>query len=63
MLVRLRRYPEAERELLRAQAELHAAVGDEHNDTKAAVRRLVELYEAWGKPDQAGVWKKQQPPA
>ncbi|HVQ28966.1 MAG TPA: serine/threonine-protein kinase [Vicinamibacteria bacterium] len=63
VLVRLKRYPEAERELLRAQADLHATVGDEHNDTKAAVRRLVELYEAWGKPDQVGVWRKQQPKA
>ena len=24
-----------------------------------ALERLVQLYDAWGKPDQADVWRKQ----
>jgi tetratricopeptide repeat protein len=63
VLARLARYREAERELLRAQADLHVAVGDAHRDTVAAVRRLVELYDAWGRPAEASAWKKRLPPA
>jgi len=63
VLVRLQRFPEAERELLRAHRDLRAAVGDAHRDTQAAVRRLVELYEAWGRPTQVASWKKQLAPS
>jgi len=56
VLVRLERYPEAQQELLRAHRELQSAVGDHHRDTQAAVRRLVELYAAWGKPNDASAW-------
>jgi tetratricopeptide (TPR) repeat protein/predicted Ser/Thr protein kinase len=59
VLVRLQRFPEAERELLRAHRELQQAVGDDHRDTQAAVRRLVELYEAWGKVPEATRFKGQ----
>ena len=47
----------------RAHRELLAAAGDEHRDTQAAMRRLVELYDAWGKPAQSAGWKKRLPAA
>jgi hypothetical protein len=61
VLVRMKRFPEAERELLRAHRELQAASGDDNRDTQAAVRRLVELYEAWGRPAPLAIWKERVP--
>jgi serine/threonine-protein kinase len=52
-LVRLRRYREAEEELLTAFAGLKAALDDRHAETRKAVSRLIDLYESWSKPDQA----------
>lgn len=31
--------------------------GAEHDETREAVTLLVELYEAWGKPEQAAEWR------
>jgi len=61
VLVRMKRFPEAEKELLAAHHDLQAAVGDGHRDTLAAVRRLVELYEAWGRPGPLAAWKGRLP--
>jgi eukaryotic-like serine/threonine-protein kinase len=61
VLLRRKRFPEAEKQLLRAHQELQAAVGDGHRDTQAAVRRLVELYEAWGRPGPLAAWKARLP--
>ncbi|MGH9752026.1 MAG: tetratricopeptide repeat protein, partial [Blastocatellia bacterium] len=52
-LTRLGRYREAEERLQAAYARLQAALGQQHWQTKLSIRRLAELYEAWGKPDQA----------
>ena len=52
-LVKLKRYREAEEELLPAYAGLKATRGEQHALTRKTVSRLIELYEAWGKPDQA----------
>ncbi|MGE0884382.1 MAG: tetratricopeptide repeat protein [Blastocatellales bacterium] len=52
-LIKLKRYREAEEQLLMAYAGLKAARGESHELTRRTASRLVELYEAWGKPDQA----------
>jgi tetratricopeptide (TPR) repeat protein/tRNA A-37 threonylcarbamoyl transferase component Bud32 len=52
-LIKLKRYREAEEELLAAHSGLKAALGDQHERTQRAIRYLVELYESWGKPRQA----------
>ncbi len=56
-LKRMARYPEAQEQLLEAHRVLDAAVGDGHMRTIRAVRALVDLYEAWGKPNQAADWR------
>jgi eukaryotic-like serine/threonine-protein kinase len=56
-LIKLKRYREAEEELLAAHAGLKAAMGDQHERTQRAVRFLVDLYEAWGKPGQAEAYR------
>lgn len=52
----LERYEEAERELLDGYRILQAAQGDEHKETVESRAALVELYEAWGKPEKAAEW-------
>jgi len=52
-LIKLKRYPEAEEELLTGYAGLKAALGEQHSQTQKAAGRLIELYESWGKPGRA----------
>ena len=47
------RYREAEGLLLRAHAALAEALGETHERTLDARKRLVALYEAWGRPSKA----------
>jgi serine/threonine-protein kinase len=47
------RYREAEALLLRAQAALESSGGQGYDAKVEARRRLVALYEAWGRPDRA----------
>jgi serine/threonine-protein kinase len=56
-LFRLKHYREAEEELLPAYAGLKATRGEQHEATRKTVSRLIELYEAWGKPDQAASYR------
>jgi serine/threonine-protein kinase len=56
-LTQLKRYPEAEEQLLAAYAGLKIARGGQHALTRQAVSRLIELYEVWGKPDQAATYR------
>ena len=55
-LVALRRYAEAEPVLLESHKVLERKVGVESTATQDTARRLVQLYEAWGKPTQAARW-------
>ena len=57
-LIALQRYDEAEQIQLEAYEILESARGVGHNWTQAAVRRMVDLYDAWGKPEQAAEWKQ-----
>ena len=52
------RYAEAEVLLLRSHEGLRASRGDTHTLTLEARRRLIALYDAWGKPEQAAEWRK-----
>lgn len=56
------RFAEAEGLLVSAYEGLHAAPGTPPARVKEAAQRLVELYEAWAKPELAEVWKEKSPP-
>jgi len=56
-LTKLGRYPEAEEQLLAAYPGLKTTRGEQHALTRTAVSRLLELYEAWGKPDRAAPYR------
>ena len=62
-LTALRRYPEAERELLAAHSVLLAELGPEDRETQSVVRRLTELYEAWERPAALAAWRAKLKPA
>lgn len=56
-LSKLKRYREAEEQLLAAYAGLKIARGEQHATTRNTVSRLIELYEAQGKSDQAAPYR------
>lgn len=56
-LTKLGRYAEAERELLAAYPVLLKRLGEGNGRTAAAARRLVSLYEAMGRPEEAEAWR------
>ncbi len=51
------RYVEAEPLLNDSYKELKSKLGDQEKRTAEARRRLVKLYDAWGKPDQAAQFR------
>jgi serine/threonine protein kinase len=58
--IELAKYAEAEpvaRETYEGYVKLY---GRDASRTRAALRRLITLYEAWGKPDQAAGWRETQ---
>lgn len=56
-LTSMHRFEEAEGLLLEGYATLRATSGDDNSYTQDALRRLVTLYEAWGKLEQAEVYR------
>ncbi len=56
-LIKLKRFREAEEQLLVAYAGLKTVRGEQHTYTRRTVGRLIELYEAWGKPGQAAPYR------
>lgn len=56
-LTLLERYEEAEEILLRSERELVAARGESAPIIADARRRIVDLYEAWDKPEEAKRWR------
>jgi serine/threonine-protein kinase len=56
-LILLGRFEEAEPLLLDVYPVLRAQLGDDHDRTRNAVRRLVQLYEAWNKPEAAAKYQ------
>jgi tetratricopeptide (TPR) repeat protein/tRNA A-37 threonylcarbamoyl transferase component Bud32 len=57
-LTELGRYREAEAALLAAYPVIQAQRGEEHPWTTRTADRLVALYEAWGKPEQAEPYRR-----
>jgi hypothetical protein len=57
-LTALGRFPEAETLLVRAHQGLLAALGPTHERTLETRKRLVSLYEAWGKPRMADPFRQ-----
>jgi tetratricopeptide (TPR) repeat protein len=51
------KYAQAEKLLTESLQIIKKQFGQDHPRTQAALRRAVELYEAWGKPKQAAVYK------
>jgi len=56
-LLRLGRYAEAEVELLKSYRRLEEAFGPDHRRATTAQHRLVELYEAWERPEMAVLYQ------
>ncbi len=56
-LAACRRFEEAESLLLEGHGELTRARGTPPDRIADALRALTALYEAWGKPDAAAVWR------
>jgi serine/threonine-protein kinase len=52
-LTDMKRYREAEEKLIEAHGMLKALLGEGHERTKQTAARLLRLYEAWGRPDEA----------
>ena len=56
-LTKLGRFQEAEPLLRGSLPVLQAIGGNQHGETRKAVNRIVELYEAWDRPEQAAVYR------
>jgi serine/threonine protein kinase/tetratricopeptide (TPR) repeat protein len=56
-LLELKRYAPAEAQALAALPVLRASLGDRHEWTQRAVRLLVDVYEAWGRPIEASRYR------
>ena len=52
-LLATQRFEEAERTLLESYHNLEKILGPQHQRTSEAAAKLAELYETWGKPEQA----------
>jgi eukaryotic-like serine/threonine-protein kinase len=56
-LIALGRYGEAETTLLDSYRDLEAMSPPPRRDVDATIARLLELYEAWGKPRRAAIYR------
>jgi hypothetical protein len=56
-LTEQKRYPEAEPFLVESHHILNARFSQRDPRTKEALRRLITLYEDWGKPDAASEYR------
>ncbi len=60
-LLGLGRHVDAEAVLLEAHGIFEAGLGALHERTLDTVTRLADLYDAWGKPEQAAEWRAKLP--
>jgi serine/threonine protein kinase/tetratricopeptide (TPR) repeat protein len=56
-LTKTKKFPQAEKLLVESLAIIKGQFGQDHPRTQAIVRRLVALYEAWGKPQKKAVYQ------
>jgi len=54
-------YEEAELLSLKTLEIRQRVLGEEHPDAAKSINRLVELYEAWNKPEEAEKWRAKLP--
>jgi len=59
-LVHAGRFADAERELLSVYQGLGVSRGTAAEETQLARKRLVELYERWGRPAEAQRYRNEQ---
>jgi len=52
VLLEIKHFAEAEKQLTKAFEGFRIILGDEHTFTQNTLRRLIELYDAWGKPEK-----------
>jgi hypothetical protein len=57
----LQRYAEAEPLLQGSYATFKARFGPQHKRTQPVIRYLMNLYEAWGKPEKAAEYRALRP--
>ncbi|MCZ6689309.1 MAG: serine/threonine-protein kinase [Planctomycetota bacterium] len=57
-LTDLKRYYEAEEQLLNGYRDFLALMGDDHPGTREFLQDLIDLYAAWGKPEKAKEYRK-----
>jgi hypothetical protein len=50
-------YDKAESLLLEALEGRRLKLGDTHPHTQQSLNNLIELYEAWKKPEKADLWR------
>ncbi len=50
-------YEEAENLLLKAVEGRRLKLGDTHPHTLQSINNLIDLYEAWNKPEEAKEWQ------
>ena len=53
LLAKRRQFDEAEKLMLAGRDVLEKALGKDSADARSAGEALAELYDAWGKPDEA----------
>jgi eukaryotic-like serine/threonine-protein kinase len=58
VLVGMERFADAEALLLEAHQALESQLGPEHPRTRQAAERIIELYEAWGMPEDAAPYRQ-----
>jgi len=56
-LIGLERHSEAEEILVEAYGVMETALGSENAISRQAASAVFECYQAWGKPDDAAVWR------
>ena len=60
-LIAAQRYRDAEPLLLESYPVIAAQFGAAHNRSLVALRRVVDLYQAWGQPAKAAEWRAKLP--
>jgi serine/threonine protein kinase len=55
-------YKEAEQLLLEVVEGRRLKLGDKHPHTIESMKNLIDLYEAWNKPEKAKEWREKLPP-
>ncbi len=61
--ITVRAFPTAQELALAADRIMMAALGNDHPNTQTNLRRLVTLYETWGRPERAAEFKARLKPA